>query len=291
MKILIIGGNGFIGKNLIEFLSNEYEIYSPTSQELNLLDEQSVRNFLKINNFDVIVFSAINGGLRNSVNSEDLVKTNLRMFFNIVNNSNYFKKMIFLGSGAEYDKIRDLKKVKETDFGKSIPRDNYGFYKFVCSKYIENSDKIINLRLFGVYGKYEDYNTRFISNIVCRILFGLPVEMNQNLFINYVSIEDLCKIIKYFIDNKNKWKNYNVCSNESLDLLTIAKKIIKISERDVKLKIKKEDLGKEYSGDNSLLMNELKNFEFISMDEGIKKLYWWYENNKSKINSKNLLKF
>ena len=35
-KILITGGSGFIGKNLSEFLSQEYQVVSPASKVLNL---------------------------------------------------------------------------------------------------------------------------------------------------------------------------------------------------------------------------------------------------------------
>lgn len=47
-KILILGANGFIGKNLKEYLScfsKDYVLFVPNSQELNLLDEQAVKIF------------------------------------------------------------------------------------------------------------------------------------------------------------------------------------------------------------------------------------------------------
>lgn len=57
--------------------------------------------------------------------------------------------MIHFGSGAEYDKSKPIVKVKETDFGKVIPKDEYGFFKYICSKYIEKTDKIICLRILA----------------------------------------------------------------------------------------------------------------------------------------------
>ena len=42
MKILITGGNGFIGRNLIEELSNDYDVFSPSSKDLDLLDSNAI---------------------------------------------------------------------------------------------------------------------------------------------------------------------------------------------------------------------------------------------------------
>jgi len=46
--------------------------------------------------------------------------------------------------------------------------------------------------------------------------------------------------------------------------------------------------GSGYSGDNSLPLKELKDFEFISMDESIKTMYNWYESNKHIIEKEKL---
>ena len=187
--------------------------------------------------------------------------------------------MIFLGSGAEYDKSEDIKEVKESDFGKRIPQDDYGFYKFICSKYIEISDKVVNLRLFGVFGKYEDYETRVISNVICRILFDLPVEINQNAIFDFVYVGDLCRILEYFIENNTKERFYNLGGEKHFEIIDIANKI------------KNPGMNKEYTCDSSLLKNELKDFKFTEMDEAIRLLYDWYLENKQSIKTEALLKY
>lgn len=43
MNILIIGGEGFVGRNLVElFLSKKYSILYPTQHELDLTDSLAV---------------------------------------------------------------------------------------------------------------------------------------------------------------------------------------------------------------------------------------------------------
>ena len=39
MKILVTGGAGFIGRNLIKTLEKDYDVFSPSSSQLDLTDE------------------------------------------------------------------------------------------------------------------------------------------------------------------------------------------------------------------------------------------------------------
>lgn len=289
MKILITGGKGFIGKNLVEYLSKNHEVISIDVNDLNLQDTYAVDDFFKDNHFDVLIHAAVKGGSRKQAVSPEVFKDNLKMFFNLTRNMKSFGKMIFIGSGAEYDKSDDIKDIKEEDFGKKVPIDDYGFYKYLCSKYIDKMDNIINLRFFGIFGKYEDYDTRFISNIICRTIFDLPVEINQNAIFDFIYIDDLCRIIEYFIENRPKYKFYNIGPEKHSDLLSIIEKIKKISGKDFKLNIKKTGMNKEYSCDNSRLMEEMKDFKFTDLEYSIKDLFDWYIKNKANIKNESLL--
>jgi GDP-L-fucose synthase len=148
------------------------------------------------------------------------------------------------------------------------------------TKYTQLNSNIYNLRLFAVFGKYEDWRVRFISNACCNAIFGLPISINQNKFFDFLYIDDLVKIVRWFINNKPKKNIYNVCAGNVYDFKALAEKIIKISGKNLDIKIKTEDLGREYSGDNSLLLNELKDFKFTPIDESVKGLYDWYDSNK-----------
>ena len=41
MKIMITGGSGFIGRNLIEYLAKRHEVLAPTHKELELVDDDA----------------------------------------------------------------------------------------------------------------------------------------------------------------------------------------------------------------------------------------------------------
>ena len=197
--------------------------------------------------------------------------------------------MIIFGSGAEYNKANPIVDVDETNFGKSIPEDDYGILKYVISKYIENTDDIIDLRLFGVYGKYEDYTRRFISNAICQSIMGLPITIKQNVFFDYLFIDDLAKIVEFFINNKVEYKFYNVGRGKKIDLVSLAKIIKKITNNKNKIEIIKDGFANEYTCRIKRLLRELNDFQFISFEDSIKSMTNWYLSKKSTIGIEKLI--
>ena len=288
MKILITGAGGFIGRNLFEFLSKKYKIYAPTKEELDLFNTDSVDKYLQKNKFDVIIHCASVACGRNIENPQNVMQGNLRMFFNIARNSEYFGKMIFVSSGAEYDRQKDIVKVKEEDSAVVFPEDELGFSKQICSKFAEQSKNIISLRVFGIFGKYEDYGIRFPSNAICRAICNMPITINQNRIFSYLYINDFCRIIDHIINKKLKHKIYNIVPDKTISLLEIAKKVKEILGKNLDIIVKSPGMGKEYTGSNARFKKELKNIKFTNIDDSLKELYDWYEENKKSINRKSL---
>ncbi|MBI3619774.1 NAD-dependent epimerase/dehydratase family protein [Candidatus Roizmanbacteria bacterium] len=289
-KILLTGASGFFGQNFLEQKNKKYIIASPTHQELDLVDTKAVDEyFRKHGPFDAVVHAATVGGKRYEKGMSNVVETNLRIFFNIERNKNHYKKMIHFGTGAEYDKSHDIKKIKETDFGRLIPTDGFGFYKYICSKYIESIKNIYHLRVFSLFGRYEDYKVRFISNIICKYLLKLPLTIMRNSYYDFLNIDDFIKIIDYFINEKPKYNFYNVGSGQKITLLSIAKKINSLGDYSLPISIQKSGLNNEYTCDNSRLIKELKNFKFSRIDDAINELYHWYRKNFKRIDKKAII--
>jgi UDP-glucose 4-epimerase len=269
MKILVTGTNGFIGKNLKESLINfTDDLYTPKRQELNLLDSDSVQEYLTKHSFDVVIHCGVN------IHS---VEENLKMYFNIERCSSSFGRLLVVGSGAEYDMRNYHPAMKEDYFLENIPTDVYGFSKYVIAKDIEiNPRNIFNLRVFGIFGKYEDHTRRFISNNICRVLSGSDISMNKNMLFDYLYVDDFTRIIKIFFDNSPMHRSYNICAEKSIDLLSIAKIIQMVDGNKVSISVKEEGLNPEYSGNNSLFINEFGNFDYTPLHQAIEELYAWY---------------
>lgn len=289
MKILLTGTNGFIGRNIQEILGDKYNIVTPKRLELDLLNDKDVLLFLEKNSVDIVLHAASVGVICKS-DSLDITQMNLQMFFNLVNAKKYYKRLIVLGSGAEYDKRKKLNKVKEKFFDLSIPNDQYGFSKYVMAKYAQQFDFITHLRLFGVFGKYEDYQTRFISNSICKALFDLPITINQNVYFDYIYVNDLVEIIDKVIQNKPKETFYNVGSGQQVDLITIAKIILEVTKKDLPVIIKKDGLNNEYTCDISKLKNEFGDFNFNELKTSISELVYYYSGILDSLNKEEFVK-
>ena len=291
-NVLLTGGSGFIGKNIQEYFANstEYKIIAPTSKELNILDEEAVTTYLKENYFDIILNFAVYGdGVDKSKDGTKMLEYNLRMFLNFEKNSHLFGKMYYAGSGAEYDKRYDICSVKEEQEGTTIPIDQYGLMRYTIDKIIRKSNNIYGLKIFGIYGKYEPWNRRFISNCCCKAIKNLPLTMRQNVYFDYIWIEDFLKILEKMMDITPKEHVYNVTTGTKIDLLSLANIVLEVSGKDLPIYVCKEGFGNEYTSDNSKLLKELGGFEFTPTKIAIEKLYNWYKEKEEIIDIYQLL--
>lgn len=289
MKILLTGGNGFIGKNILQStLAQKYTIIAPSSKELDCRDQTSMDDFFNKNQVDIVIHSAVKPGHRNAKDLNDLLKSNTMMFFNLERHSDKYEKMLVIGSGAIYDNRNYLPKMKESDYHNNIPIDDHGYCKYVCEKVIEKSKNIYDLRVFGIFGKYEDYSIRFISNAICKAIFDLPITIKQDRRFDYIDVDDFVNILDFFIENTPKYHSYNITPDHSILLSELANIVLSVSQKQLPIKIAEQGLGLEYSGDNSRLNEELKK-RLTPIETSVKRLYNWYNNNRKTIDYNKLL--
>ena len=290
-KVLITGGKGFIAQSLLEALQEDCDIDCFGRQQLDLLDTQSVEKLIKNNKYDVVIHSATYDAAPAFSTKDPLkvLENNLKMYFNIARCSDYFGKMLYFGSGAEFGRENWIPRMKENYFDVFVPTDQYGLSKYTMTKYTQKSSNIYNLRLFSIVGERDDWRYRFISLACCKAAFDMPITFRQNVFFDFLYIDDLVSIVKWFVANKPRYKVYNTCTGMVYDYQTIAEKICEISSKNLEIRAENDGFGTEYSGDNNLLLKELNNYKFASSDEYIRKLYNWAIENKNKIDTKKFL--
>jgi len=100
--------------------------------------------------------------------------------------------------------------------------------------------------------------------------------MRQQLY-----VDDLCKIIPALIEKHNSDVPLIVAPNENLTIRQMSESLIKQIDKCVKIEFNgKMDGQFRKDGSNIELLKILKQFKFTSFDDGIKKTYQWYLENK-----------
>lgn len=274
--IFLTGSGGFVGRNLKEYFQDSYNILCPRSQELDLTDKESVKWYFKSNRIDFIIHCASTGGVRNCADPVNCEKDNILMVNNLCESKNEETRLILFGSGAAYSKNRNLHKVKESQIGDVIPHDLYGKSKMKLAQLAAIREDVLCLNIFACYGKYEK-ESRFPTYAIMQNLKKEPIVINRNVIFDYLYISDLCRIVEKFIVKFPVNKVINVTPTNSISLYEIAGIINEISGFESKISFKEQGLNFEYTGDNSLLKQEIPDFEFTSYKDGLLKLYEFYK--------------
>lgn len=277
MRILLTGSGGFIGKNLKSYLQDKFELLTPRSYELDLTNSNAVAEYFRANDIDFVIHCGSIGGARGIQDKDTTIEDNLAMVENILSNKKASAKVILFGSGAMYDKARNLHKVKEVQIGEVVPNDLYGKSKLLISEKIKNRQDVLMLNIFACYG-YGEKENRFPSYAINQVLHGEDIEINQNVVFDYLFVEDMEKIVEHFVNHFPSDRVINITPTESISLLEIAEIVNTFGEEKVDIRIKNEILNNEYTGDNSLLLKNYSKLKFTDIREGLKKLYEYNSN-------------
>lgn len=288
MNVLITGTGGFVGKNLAEGLREKYALFTPRSSELDLLDFQAVEKYLKENKIEAVVHAAVHSAL--TIDRDAGFQMDLRMLANLTRNLPKLKKLIVFGSGAEFAKTREIRKVREEDWGEFVPEDSYGLSKVITQEIVKREPKMINLRLFGIYGPHEDYRYKFISNAIVKNLLGLPIVIKQDVVFDYLYIDDLVPVVDHFLSHEHKHSDYNVTTTKSIKISEIAKMVNEVAYQKSNIEIINPGLNFEYTGSNSRLVSEIPDWKITSYRDGIQKLYKYYYEKKATLDLDSITK-
>jgi GDP-L-fucose synthase len=205
-------------------------------------------------------------------------------------------KLINFGSGAQYNKQRDLVNVSEDTLGEVMPQDAYGFSKLVMSKFIngqgKNGKKIFNPIIFGLFGPFEDYTFKFISNACMKNILCMPIVINQNVRFDYLYIDDFMTIIDKIIEcDDMPNREFNITTTESITLTEIVDIINKIGKNKSEVTVRNPGLNYQYTGDNKKLLENMGNdFKFLTYEESIRRLYSYLEANIDSLDTEAILK-
>ena len=216
-KILIMGGNQFVGKEIVKnFLEKDYIVY--------------VLNRGTRKNIEGVFF--LKADRNNYIETENILK-NIEVDI-IVDVSAYteeqvdilqkvmkdrFKQYILISSASVYNSIESAPVNEESETGENLIWGDYAKNKYLAEqKTIENSNlynfKYTIYRPFYIYGigNNLDRENYFFS----RIKYDLPIYIpSKNNIIQFGYVEDLALAIESSIDNSDFYNQiFNISGNE-----------------------------------------------------------------------------
>jgi GDP-L-fucose synthase len=261
-NILVLGASGFVGSVVSEHLAGTHNVLTPSSRELDLTNHRAVTKYFADKDIDVVVNCASNMNTDLYPFNSAAATTNLMIFNNLYAVKAAYKKLINIGSGAEFDRRIAIVDAKEEDIFTKIPIDHYGLSKNIIARTVANTDNFYTLRLFGAFGPSESP-----SRLIKRVIAGVPVDLNDRYF-DYIYIQDLLPVIQYYIDSTPKYKDVNVVYPEKYQLSSFLKQFCELHNlNEDNIKISRTP-GFAYTGSADRI-SELK-LPMLGLKQGLK---------------------
>jgi len=254
MRILITRANGYVGKSLYNALKDKYDVTAITRDSFDLTNPIAMSKFFQSRYpFDVVLHCAVAGASNPRDENWGICDGNLIMYYNLLQSKGYYKRLIHFGSGAET----------------YLPSTPYGYSKKVIAKSILNQDNFYNIKIFGVFDENE-LDTRFIKANILRYINNEPMQIHQDKTMDFFYMQDLIKIVQYYINEQEPPKEFDCVYNRIHRLSFIANTINNLDKHKVDITVSVEQEGTPYT---SNYRNVELPIELIGLEEGIKNVY------------------
>jgi len=293
MKIIVTGGSGFIGSNVVKYLSKNHEVKIFDFKKPNNLDNEFIQGDItdskhvinSIKDCDVVIHLAATLGVVNTETNPVLtLDTNLGGTINVLEacKINKIKKIIFSSSSEVYG---EPLKIPMDEDDKPIPMTTYGIAKFAAEEYIKAYSKTFGLqytifRLFNVYGDQQATDwvlPEFVSKAISNKDIVVHGDGLQTRSFCYVT--DISNAFSLTLDKANG-QLINIGNNhEPITIKELANKIIELSNSKSSVKFIPFEESKRNRSEILIRVPNIKKAEKlldyvpkISLEEGILKV-------------------
>ena len=322
-KFLVTVGSGFIGSNLVKFLlkKNYFVInldklsYSANPYNLKKIIKNKKYKFFKADiNDQVLIYKILSRFKPNGIfnlaaethvdrsidNPKNFIYANILGVYNLIEAlrkfSKKYKKKIKLIHISTDEVYGDIKKQKRSDEKSCYnPSSPYSASKASADHLVKAFVKTYKLPAIisnccNNYGPSQ-FPEKLIPKLIYNILNNrpLPIYGGGKNSREWIHVNDHCEaLLKIF--NKGKiGECYNVGSNQNIENLEIAKKLLKISKNKLlkpnkksKIKFVKDRPGHDfrYALNSKKILKKLNWKAKISLDVGLSQTFDWYNNNR-----------
>ncbi len=317
-KIIVTGGLGFIGSNLIDYLikkkffvinidkvtysSNFYNLkdykYSKKYEfiKCDINDKKILNIFKKHKPLCIFNLAAETHVDRSIDRPEKFIKSNINGVFNLLEafktfSKNFSSKLIHISTDEVYGDILNGRSTENYPYKPSSP---YAASKaasdHLVSSYVRTYKiPAIVTNCSNNYGP-KQHPEKLIPKLIYNILNNrpLPIYGNGKNSREWIYVQDHCEALFKIFQRGKIGHFYNIGSNKNLSNLQVCIKLMKISKKviplgpKVKINYVKDRPGHDirYALNSKKLRKNLNWKPETSFEQGIKLTLDWYKNNK-----------
>ena len=317
-KVIVTGGLGFIGSNLIELLlkkkffvinidkitysSNFYNTqeYKKSKNyrfiKCDIKDKKIKHILIKYKPNCIFNLAAETHVDRSIDNPHDFIQSNIVGVYNLLecfkNFSNKFKsKLIHISTDEVYGDILNGRSSEAYPYKPSSP---YAASKAASDHLVSSYVRTYNIPAIVTncsnnYGP-KQHPEKLIPKLIYNILNNkpLPIYGKGTNSREWIYVKDHCEALIKIFQKGKVGEFYNIGSNKNLNNLQVTKKLLKVSSQsrpidsNVKINFVKDRPGHDirYALNSNKIKKELNWNSKTSFEKGIKLTFNWYNNNK-----------
>ena len=311
MKIFIAGHNGMVGSAIYRILSknSNVDIIARSRDELDLLNQLEVANFMSKERPDCVVLAAakVGGIYANNTYPADFIYENILIQANLIHQSfiNKVSKLLFLGSSCIYP-VNAIQPMNENSLltGSLEPTNEpYAIAKISGIKLCESYNRqygtdfrsVMPTNLYIPGDNYHEENSHVVPALIRRFheaavtksdvveIWGTGKPLRE-----FLHVDDLAEAALHVMNLEQKQytentepmcSHINIGSGEEISIASLAKKIAKITNFQGSIEF---DLSKPDGSPRKLMSSSrLSNLGWkpkINIDDGLSNAYQEYKN-------------
>ncbi len=301
-RVVLTGASGFVGANLarrllregydvhailrpehkswrIQDISNELCIYS-----VNLIDREGLESAIRQARPDFVFHLAAHGAYSEQDNFQDIANANIMGTANLLDAclNTGFEVFVNAGSSSEYG----FQEKAPTEQGLAVPNSTYAWAKLSATLWCglaarQNAQRIHTLRLYSVYGPWEE-PTRLVPTLITKGLQGtLPALVNPDIARDFIHTEDVENAFLTVANTAGLPNDaiYNVCTGKETklrDIVEITRELLSIDETPDwgSMQQRQWDTNR-WVGTARRLMNDTDWQPKITLETGMEKTIKW----------------
>lgn len=313
-KIFVAGHNGMVGSAVLNKLKSEgfNNIITKTRRELDLTKQTEVNKMFGKERPEMVVICAakVGGILANSTKKADFIYQNLQIATNLIHASHIYnvKKMINLGSSCIYPRDAETPIKEESLLTGALEKTNepYAIAKIAAIKlceslyeqYDNNFYSIMPCNMYGPRDNFDLKSSHVLPALIRKVheakesgADSIEVWGSGKALREFLYVEDLAEAISFCLKNVNASDIYkqeishlNCGSNKEISILELTSLIKNIIayKGDITFDNSKPD-GTYRKKMNNARISKIGFNPRTSLEEGLRRTYNWYIENKQKI--------